>query len=83
MTKTPKTALPPRLCACGCGVSFTPVRDWHRFKEPSHRKRAWRKRSEHDLWLVARDRVKQVVDQELEDCRGRIYQRLTVEGGKA
>lgn len=35
----------PKLCACGCGESFTPTRPWHKYIDENHRWNAWRKRN--------------------------------------
>lgn len=37
------------LCACGCGESFRPRREWQKFKRAACRQRAYRARVENPL----------------------------------
>jgi len=69
----------PRICRCGCGERFRPTRAWHRFKDPAHRKRAWKKQEQKDLWLVGVAEARKLIDEELQDCRARISRRLGAE----
>lgn len=41
-----KAPLKSRICECGCGQEFVPVREWQRFKSTKHRKAAWAKSHE-------------------------------------
>jgi len=41
---TPDTPLEGRICACGCGETFTAKRWWQEFISTKHRKAAWRQR---------------------------------------
>ena len=36
-----RSRMKPRICACGCGESFRPKRQWQRFKNPQHQRKAW------------------------------------------
>jgi len=76
MKTTPQKPRKTRSCRCGCGERFQPSREWHRFKDATHRKRAWNKKEERDLWLVGVAEARKVIDKELADCRARISRRL-------
>jgi hypothetical protein len=31
----------PKLCVCGCGETFTPVKTWQKFKNREHQEQFW------------------------------------------
>lgn len=37
-----KKKLSPKVCACGCGETFTPIRGWQIYVSTKHRQSAWR-----------------------------------------
>jgi hypothetical protein len=49
MRKKAKKRFSPKICACGCGETFTPIREWQIYKNDKHRKRAWMDRASIDV----------------------------------
>ena len=49
MRKRAKKHFTPKVCACGCGETFTPTRDWQVYKSEQCRKRAWVARVNEDV----------------------------------
>jgi len=49
MRKKRKKQFPPKICACGCGETFIPVREWQLYENDKHRKKAWMARVSIDI----------------------------------
>jgi len=76
MEKVNPDASQARICRCGCGQGFIPTRPWQKYVNAAHKSRAYRKRSESSLWYVSLTEARKAVDEELEECRVRIRQKL-------